>query len=70
MGIQSGERSMTMTEHTHLLREARTVLERFMFDGEDIRDDVAEVCAKLDDVLLGPAVIEEADLPASIERAA
>jgi hypothetical protein len=58
------------TEHTKLLREARTVLERFMFDGDDVRDDVAEVCAKLDDVLLGAAVAHEADLPRSIEEAA
>jgi hypothetical protein len=36
-----------------LLARARTVLERYMFeaDGEQIRDDVAEVCIAIDDAL-------------------
>jgi hypothetical protein len=36
-----------------LLARARTVLERYMFetDGEQIRDDVAEVCMAIDDAL-------------------
>ena len=36
-----------------LLKRARTVLERYMFeaDGEAIRDDVAEVCMAIDDAL-------------------
>jgi hypothetical protein len=36
-----------------LLTRARTVLERYMFegDGEAIRDDVAEVCMAIDDAL-------------------
>ena len=36
-----------------LLKRARGVLERYMFelDGETIRDDVAEVCMAIDDVV-------------------
>jgi len=36
-----------------LLRRARNVLERYMFeaDGEAIHDDVAEVCMAIDDAL-------------------
>jgi CDP-glycerol glycerophosphotransferase (TagB/SpsB family) len=36
-----------------LLKRARGVLERYMFelDGETIRDDVAEVCMAIDDVI-------------------
>jgi len=40
-----------------LLAEARKVLERYMFDGETCRDDVAEVCQKIDDVLPAPATL-------------
>lgn len=36
-----------------LLKRARLVLERYMFEseGQVIRDDVAEVCMAIDDVL-------------------
>jgi len=36
-----------------LLKRARTVLDRYMFDegSEAIRDDVAEVCMAIDDTL-------------------
>ena len=36
-----------------LLKRARNVLERYMFeaDGESIRDDVAEVCMAIDDAV-------------------
>jgi hypothetical protein len=36
-----------------LLKQARTVLERYMFDegGDAIRDDVAELCMAIDDAL-------------------
>jgi hypothetical protein len=61
---------MTATEHTHLLRRARTVLERYMWDGETIRDDVAEVCMKIDDVLLDLAMAAPSELAANIEQAA
>jgi hypothetical protein len=44
---------MTHEEATGLLERARTVLERYLFesDGAVIRDDVAELCAAIDDVL-------------------
>src|ERR1700730_14781785 len=32
---------MTTAESTALLQQARTVLERYLFDGVDLRDDVA-----------------------------
>jgi hypothetical protein len=44
---------MLHDELVALLEQARTVLERYMFeaDGEAIRDDVAEVCMAIDDAL-------------------
>jgi len=33
------------------LRSVRAALDPFIFDGDHCRDDVAEVCMKLDDVL-------------------
>ena len=40
-------------DEMRLLRAARLVLERYMFDDAGyMRDDVAELCMKLDDVLL------------------
>ena len=40
-------------ELSALLKRARLVLERFMFDsdGQVVRDDVAEVCMAIEDVL-------------------
>jgi hypothetical protein len=34
-----------------LLRSARSLLDRFMFEGEELRGDVANLCMKIDDVL-------------------
>jgi hypothetical protein len=34
-----------------LLAQARVVLERYLFDEETIRDDVASICMKIDDTL-------------------
>jgi hypothetical protein len=34
-----------------LLRSARSLLDRFMFEGEEMRDDVANLCMKIDDAL-------------------
>jgi hypothetical protein len=48
------EFSMT---HTDLLVEARHVLERYLFDGDVMRDDVASICMKIDDVVEAPAPI-------------
>jgi hypothetical protein len=43
-----------------LLKRARIVLERYMFeaDGEAIRDDVAEVCIAIDDALPDAARVQ------------
>jgi hypothetical protein len=46
---------MITAESTALLQQARAVLDRYLFDGVDLRDDVAEICAKIDDALLPPA---------------
>jgi len=53
-----------------LLNRARTVLERYLFeaDGEAIRDDVAEVCMAIDDVLTVDARVHLKK--ASLERSA
>jgi hypothetical protein len=62
---------MTHDDYAQLLRSARSVLERYMFDGEDVRDDVAEICMKLDDVLgAQPSrLIEEETIAIALDRA-
>jgi len=42
---------MGNTEHENLLRSARSLLDRFMFEGDELRDDVANRCMKIDDAL-------------------
>jgi len=42
---------MTKGDYEALLIAARAVLERYMFDGVDLRDDVAEICLKIDNAL-------------------
>ena len=61
---------MTSIETIDLLRQARATLERYLFDGDVLRDDVAEVCAKLDDVLLDPKLATSAQPTEQIEQAA
>ena len=51
---------MTHDDYAQLLRSARSVLERYMFDGDSLRDDVAEICMKIDDALDTAAVQERA----------
>jgi hypothetical protein len=61
---------MTIGEYEKLLAQARMVLGRYLFDGVDLRDDIAEICEKIDDLF--PAE-PEAHRPRSlqgIERAA
>ena len=43
------EAGMTHDDYAQLLRSARSVLERHMFDGDSVRDDVTEICMKIDD---------------------
>jgi hypothetical protein len=42
---------MTLADYERLLIEARVVLERYMFDRVDLRDDVADLCLKIDNAL-------------------
>ena len=42
---------MTIRDYEALLMEARLVLEHYMFDGVDLRDDIAEICRKIDSAL-------------------
>jgi len=60
---------MTNWELIALLKESRTVMERYMFDGVDLRDDIAEVCAKIDDAIPTPEA-QEPKVLRRIERAA
>lgn len=58
-----------------LLKRARAVLDRYMFEseGEMIRDDVAEVCMAIDDALPveGRVLLKKAELDRSaLERSA
>jgi hypothetical protein len=50
-----------------LLTQARHVLENYLFDGETCRDDVAEICQKIDELLGGQTAIP---LQSNQERAA
>jgi hypothetical protein len=40
-----------MTDHRRLLQDVRMALERYMIEDETMRDDLAELCMKIDDVL-------------------
>jgi hypothetical protein len=42
---------MSNTEHENLLRSARSLLDRFMFEGDELRGDAANLCTKIDDAL-------------------
>jgi hypothetical protein len=42
---------MANTEHENLLRSARSLLDRFMFEGDEPRGDAADLCTKIDDAL-------------------
>lgn len=42
---------MADSDYEKLLRSARTLLDRFMFEGDEMRDDVANLCMRIDDVL-------------------
>jgi hypothetical protein len=48
---------MADTEHENLLRSARSLLDRFMFEGEELRDHVANLRMKIDDALPPPAEV-------------
>ena len=46
---------MAAIENENLLRSTRSLLDRFMFEGDEIRDDLANLCMKIDDILPPPA---------------
>ena len=50
-----------------LLRRARSLLDLFMFEGEQLRDDVANLCMQIDDVL---PPVEESAHGAALDAAA
>jgi hypothetical protein len=68
--IQLRGMAMITAESTALLQQARTVLERYLFDGVDLRDDVAEICAKIDDALSPAPETHQPRKFEGIERAA
>jgi hypothetical protein len=45
------EANMADGDYEKLLRSARSLLDRFMFEGDEMRDDVANLCMKIDDAL-------------------
>lgn len=49
--VMVGRHFMADSDYEKLLRSARTLLDRFMFDGDERRDDVASICMRIDDVL-------------------
>jgi hypothetical protein len=53
---------MPNTEYENLLRSARSLLDRFMFEGDEMRDDVANLCMKIDDVLPPAAEVAGAEV--------
>jgi hypothetical protein len=64
---------MSGNELLALLSRSRAIHERYLFDGEQLRDDVAEICMAIDDVLSNdvPAQSAEAMLDrGEIERSA
>jgi hypothetical protein len=38
-------------DYEKLLRSARSLLDRFMFEGDEMGDDVANLCMNIDDAL-------------------
>ena len=50
---------MSHEELLALLNKARTVLDRYLFDGsEAMRDDVAQICMAIDDALPNEGRVE------------
>jgi hypothetical protein len=61
---------MTPDDYVVLLIQARLVLERHLFDGVDLRDDVAEICAQIEDARPPAADSHQPIALPGIERAA
>ena len=64
---------MSHEELLALLNQARTVLDRYLFDdSEAIRDDVAQICMAIDDALPneGRVEVKKAELERVSQRSA
>jgi len=61
---------MMTDDYMALLKQARTVLDRYLFDGVDLRDDVAEICAKIDEALPPSPEVRRPRVLRGIERVA
>jgi len=54
-----------------LLKKARAVLDRYMFDdGQLLRDDVADICMKIDDALPQEGRVEYRKVALELDRSA
>jgi len=52
---------MAAGDYEKLLRSARSLLDRFMFEGDEMRDDVANLCMNIYDALppdISPSSVE------------
>jgi hypothetical protein len=61
---------MTHEELLALLVRSRAVHERYLFDGEVMRDDVAELCIAIDDALSRQSQASARQESPSLERSA
>jgi hypothetical protein len=61
-GISGRCVEMVYSKHEELLRSARSLLDRFMFEGDELRDDVANLCMKIEDALSPPAEVAVSNL--------
>jgi hypothetical protein len=59
---------MSNTEHENLLRCARSLLDRFMFEGDEIHADSGNLCMKTDDAL--PVLAEGSVSPVTADEMA
>jgi hypothetical protein len=48
---------MANGEQDNLLRSARSLLDRFMFEGDELRDDVADLSIKIDEAVQASAEV-------------
>jgi hypothetical protein len=54
-----------------LLKKARAVLDRYMFDDDQLlRDDVADICMKIDDALPQEGRVEYRKVALELDRSA
>ena len=62
---------MTIRDYEELLKDARAVLDRYLFEGEMLRDDVAEILMKIDDALPdAPVAARPGAAEATVDEAA